>query len=215
MKHNKIFEPYFDQIPEFLSPLFEQARHPWQVLPLLKDFLKANLKTKNKALKTGDVYIDGDVFIDKGTVIEHGVMIKGPCYIGKNCRIRNSAYIRGGTFIDDDCVVGHASEIKHSILMKKAACPHFNYAGDSILGKNVNLGGGAILANLKLNKKNIKIGGVDTGLKKFGSLLGDDSQLGCNTVLNPGTLFEKNTIYSGKPLKSGFYKKDSGLKGFL
>ncbi len=135
------------------------------------------------------------IFIGEHTKISEGVVIEGPCYVGSNCFLAPGAYIRPYTVLLDFSRVGHCSEIKSSILMPYSKAPHFNYVGDSILGNHVNLGAGVILANYKLDGSVIKLktstGLIDTGMNKFGSIVGDQSSLGCNSVLNPGTLLPK------------------------
>jgi NDP-sugar pyrophosphorylase family protein len=125
-------------------------------------------------------------------------MIVGPAIIGKNCRIRHNAYIREHVIIGDDCVVGNSSEVKHSLLFNGAQVPHFNYVGDSVLGHKAHLGAGAVLSNLKLNGENVwvEMDGrcIDTGLRKFGALVGDHAEVGCNSVLNPGSIIGKRAL---------------------
>jgi NDP-sugar pyrophosphorylase family protein len=138
------------------------------------------------------------ISIGEGTVIEPGAYIQGPCIIGANSRIRHGAYIRGDVITGEGCVIGHDTEIKHSILLNNVSAAHFNYVGDSILGNGVNLGAGVKCANFRLDKALITVAfqgqRLDTNLKKFGAILGDDVQLGCNCVTNPGTLVAKGVI---------------------
>jgi len=138
------------------------------------------------------------IFIDEDVIIESGTLIIGPCYISRESIIRHGAFLRGNVFLSERSVVGHATEVKNSIFLEGAAAPHFAYVGDSILGRNVNLGAGVKCANLKLNRKEIilDIEGekVKTGLIKLGAIIGDNVQIGCNTVLNPGTVISKNAI---------------------
>lgn len=141
-------------------------------------------------------HIEGRVYIGKDAVIEPFSYIKGPCYIGAGATVRHGAYIRGNVFVGAGAIVGHTTEVKNSVLLDGAKAAHFAYLGDSILGRNVNLGAGTKLANLKLNKSEVYIrypsGGelikVATGLKKMGALIGDGSQTGCNSVLSPGSV---------------------------
>ena len=137
------------------------------------------------------------ISIGKGTVIEQGVVIQGPCVIGQNCTIRQGAYIRGPVLIGDRCIIGHASEIKSSILLNDCKVPHFNYVGNSILGNHVNLGAGAICANVRLDRQEVVVQIEEirykTGMQKFGGILGDGSQIGCHSVINPGILLRKNS----------------------
>ena len=132
------------------------------------------------------------ISIGQGSVIEPGAYIQGPCVIGKNCIVRHGAYIRGNVLTGDDCLIGHDTEVKQAILFNKARPAHFAYIGDSILGNGVNLGAGVKCANFKLDHSSIQlnISGklVATGMRKLGALIGDGSQIGCNSVTNPGTL---------------------------
>lgn len=138
------------------------------------------------------------ISIGKGTILEPGVYIQGPCILGKECVIRHGAYLRGGVLAGDRCAVGHSAEIKHSILLDQANATHFTYVGDSILGNGVNLGAGVKCANLRLDRKEITVktssGKMKTGLKKMGAILGDHCQIGCNSVLNPGTVIGPYTL---------------------
>jgi NDP-sugar pyrophosphorylase family protein len=140
------------------------------------------------------------ISIGKGTIIEPGVLIQGPCIIGERCRISHGAYLRPYVVLGDDCHVGHAAELKHSILLNGAAATHFVYVGDSIIGNRVNLGAGVKCANLRLDRGEVKIGGIPTGLKKLGGIVGDGAQVGCNSVLNPGTVIARGAAC--KPAQS-------------
>ncbi|PMQ02189.1 MAG: glucose-1-phosphate thymidylyltransferase [Dictyoglomus sp. NZ13-RE01] len=179
--------------------LFNGINYVWEALHNIKDFLSKYVKPEIRGKIIGGVFIEGEVFIDEGTVVEPGVYIKGPAYIGKNCEIRQGAYIRGNVYVGDNCVVGHSTEIKNSILLSKAKAPHFNYVGDSILGHNTNLGAGTKISNLKIGPDStikIKIDDkvYDTGMRKLGAIIGDNSETGCNSVLNPGTIIGKNVL---------------------
>ena len=138
------------------------------------------------------------IFIDEDVIIESGTLIVGPCYISRESTIRHGAFLRSNVFLAERSVVGHATEVKNSIFLEGAAAPHFAYVGDSILGRNVNLGAGVKCANLKLNRKEVVLDiegeKVKTGLIKLGAIIGDNVQVGCNTVLNPGTVISKNAI---------------------
>jgi NDP-sugar pyrophosphorylase family protein len=138
------------------------------------------------------------ISIGKGTVIEPGVLIQGPCIIGKNCVIRHGAYLRENVILGDGCVVGHSAELKHSILLNGAAATHFVYVGDSIVGSFANLGAGVKCANLRIDRKEVAVRfeneQVKSGLKKFGAVIGDRVQIGCNCVLNPGTLIGAESV---------------------
>jgi NDP-sugar pyrophosphorylase family protein len=146
----------------------------------------------------GKAYIGRDVFIGEGTVVEDGAMIKGPAIIGRNCQIRHNAYFREDVIVGDECVVGNSCELKNVLLFNNCQVPHFNYLGDSILGYKAHLGAGVVLSNVKVIKGNIKIEvegkAFDTGLRKFGALLGDRAEVGCNSVLNPGSIIGRDSI---------------------
>ncbi|MBA4147283.1 MAG: UDP-N-acetylglucosamine diphosphorylase [Verrucomicrobia bacterium] len=178
--------------------IFEGCTDAWDALKKLKEYISANLKPELRNRCIGRVYIDDNVFIGEGTVVEDGAMIKGPAIIGKNCEIRHNAYIRDYAIIGDGCVIGNSSEIKHSILFNGCQIPHFNYVGDSILGYKAHLGAGAKISNVKLTPGNVMVekGGVpfDTGLRKFGALLGDFAEIGCNAVLYPGSVIGRNSV---------------------
>ncbi|GBE17569.1 MAG TPA: glucose-1-phosphate thymidylyltransferase [Euryarchaeota archaeon] len=149
-------------------------------------------------LFAGASILDDTVQIGDGTVVEPGALIKGPTIIGRSSEIRQGAYIRGSTLIGERCIVGHATEMKNAVMLNRVTAGHFAYIGDSILGSDVNLGAGTKLANLSIIKSpvNLRIDGVvhKTGLKKFGAILGDSCDTGCNSVTSPGTLLGKRSI---------------------
>src|SRR6266487_5104205 len=180
------------------APLFEGCEYAWDALKKLAAYLKANLRPALHNRCEGEVYIGKDVFIGEGTVVEDGAMIKGPAIIGKHCEIRHNAYIREQVIIGDNCVIGNSCELKNSILFNHAVAPHFNYIGDSILGHKAHLGAGVKISNFKLVRGNItvEIDGkpFDTGLRKFGALLGDEADIGCNAVLNPGSIIGRGSV---------------------
>lgn len=166
----------------------------WQALGArLEAWLAAHLRPGIEGeISEGAWIVGNDVQIGPGSVIEPGAYVKGPCIIGRDVEIRHGAYIRGNALIGDHCVVGHATEIKGSIFLPGAKAGHFAYVGDSILGRDVNLGAGTKLANLRLNGDEVLVACGDarlpTGLRKFGAILGDGVQTGCNSVTNPGTM---------------------------
>ncbi len=149
-------------------------------------------------IMAGAVLVGQKIAIGKGVLIESGAMIKAPAIIGDHCEIRQGAYMRGYCLIGDRCVVGHATEVKHSIFLNDAKAGHFAYLGDSILGGGANLGAGTKFANLRFLPGNVQVrspdGPVDSGLRKFGAILGDRVQTGCNSVTNPGTLIGPDGI---------------------
>ncbi|NIA09171.1 MAG: hypothetical protein GWP10_05360 [Nitrospiraceae bacterium] len=165
----------------------------------------------------GTIFTDSQVEIGKGVIIEPGAMIKGPCIIGDHTEVRQAAYIRGDCLIGKRCVVGHATEVKHSVFLDGAKAGHFAYIGDSLLGMDVNLGAGTKLANLCFVPGNvsIKIGGklINTGRRKFGAILGNNVQTGCNSVTNPGVLLGPGSLISpGATVMPGFYTPHSVIR---
>lgn len=226
-------EDFFDLKSFEFKSLFDGCDYVWEALSKVGRFaFEYIMNFEGESTIMGKVlngaYIDDKdaVIIGEGTVIEPGAFIQGPAIIGKNCQIRHGAYIRGDVVIGNNCIVGHTSELKNAIMFDTAQCPHFAYVGDSILGRKVNLGAGTKLSNLpvvsikdeKTGKRppiKLEIDGkvYNTGLPKFGAIIGDGSQTGCNCVLNPGSLVGKNVlIYANVSLRKGFYKDNQIIK---
>lgn len=195
-----MFKPgdLFDLAHTEHAALFEGCEHAWEALPRLRDFLRAKLRPGLRNRCDGRAYIGELVAIGEGTVVEDGVMIKGPAIIGRNCRIRHNAYFREDVIVGDNCVVGNSSELKNALLFNHAQVPHFNYVGDSILGHRAHLGAGVKVSNIKLDRRNVRVQwnglDIDTGLRKFGALIGDGVEIGCNAVLNPGSILGRNSV---------------------
>ena len=175
--------------------LWKEGEPVWSGLLLLNDYLGRSLFRIEVEIPAG-VHLEnrGQIAIGRGTVLEPGVLIQGPCIIGKNCRVLHGAYLRSGVILGDGCTVGHAVEMKHSILFDGASASHLCYVGDSILGRGVNLGAGVKCANLRLDRKEISIQKIRTGLRKLGAIVGDRAQIGCNCVLNPGTVVGRESV---------------------
>lgn len=208
-----------DEFIEFCQP---------NILSLSKDVSEECSIMVNRTLFIKDfIYFrSAGVYIGQGTKLEAGATINGPCVIGSGCDIRQGAYIREGVIVGDHCVVGHATELKNSIIMDNSNAGHFNYVGDSILGSHVNLGAGAKLANLRFRTKDelvndemseivLKINGraVNTGLRKFGAIIGDYTEIGCNAVTSPGTLIGANSwVYPNTTVPKGFYNPGVFIK---
>jgi NDP-sugar pyrophosphorylase family protein len=195
-----MFKPadLFDLSQTEHAALFEGCEFAWEALQQLKEYVEANLRPGLHNTCEGVAFIGERVFIGKGTVVEDGAMIKGPAIIGRNCVIRHNAYIREHVIVGDDCVVGNACELKGAVLFNGCQVPHFNYVGDSILGHQAHLGAGVILSNVKSLKGNVTVTHegqkLDTGLRKFGALLGDRAEIGCNAVLNPGSVIGRDAV---------------------
>lgn len=177
--------------------LFEGLEYVWNALKEIERYLfSLKLGLIETEIPEGAFLVNPNLIsIGKGSTIEPGSYIKGPCVIGTDCTIRHGAYIRGNLIAGNNCVIGHDTEIKNVIMLNHVHAAHFAYVGDTILGNRVNLGAGTKCANLKFDKKTIFIHfngkKIDTGLKKFGAILSDDVQTGCNVVTNPGTILGK------------------------
>ena len=178
--------------------IFDNVTHAWEALAKISTYLQFRLKPGIYGKLIGKPFISGAVFIGRGTVIEHGAMIKGPAWIGEGCEIRNGAYIRENVVVGDGVVLGNSCEFKNCLIFDEAQIPHFNYVGDSILGYKAHLGAGAILSNVRLDHAPVKIaaldGAIETGLKKFGAIIGDRAEIGCNSVLSPGSIIGRDSI---------------------
>ena len=195
-----MFKPtdLFDLSQTEHAALFDGCENAWEALKKIKEYLKSDARRGLHNQCVGNAYIGPDVFIGEGTVVEDGAMIKGPAIIGRNCQIRHNAYFREDVIVGDGCVVGNACELKNAWLFNNCEVPHFNYVGDSILGYKAHLGAGVVLSNVKVIKGNvaIEVNGerIDTGLRKFGALIGDHGQIGCNAVLNPGSIIGRGSV---------------------
>lgn len=205
---------FFDLTAFEHAALFEGCEYVWQALDRIQEYLRVYPLGKIEAEEQKYAYLvnPAQITIGKGTVIEPGAYIKGPCIIGKNCHIRHGAYIRGDCIIGDSCVIGHTTEMKHTIMMNKSNAAHFAYLGDTIVGSFVNLGAGVKCANLRLDGAPIAItvGGqkIATNRRKFGAIIGDHVEVGCNSVLNPGTLLGKG-VYSYPSLNFGGFIEEN------
>lgn len=176
------------------AELFEGKTYPWELLPLIKDFI---IKLGN-TLDPGEYdKIGENIWAAKSAKIAPTASINGPCIIGKDAEIRQCAFIRGNAIVGEGAVVGNSTELKNVILFNKVQVPHYNYVGDSILGYKAHMGAGSITSNVKSDKKLVVVHGkdfaIETGMKKFGAMLGDHVEVGCNSVLNPGTVVGRNS----------------------
>ena len=168
-------------------------------------------------IMAGAVLVGPRIRLGRGVLVESGAFIKSPAVIGDHTEIRQGAYLRGYTLIGARCVVGHVTEVKHSIFLDDAKAGHFAYLGDSILGGNANLGAGTKLANLRFVRGEVQIktpeGTVNSGLRKLGALLGDQVQTGCNSVTNPGTLLGHNSlVLPNTTVGSGYHRPHSIIR---
>ncbi|MEA4940013.1 MAG: UDP-N-acetylglucosamine pyrophosphorylase [Christensenella sp.] len=171
--------------------LFLETVYPWEVLPRIKDFVRG----LGQALSLDEYnHPAPEVWIHKSAKLYPNIYIEGPMVIGAETEVRPGAFIRGSVLVGRGCVVGNSTELKNCILFDKVQVPHYNYVGDSILGNYAHMGAGSICSNVKSDKTLVIVraadGRIETGLKKFGAILGDHVEVGCNSVLNPGTVLE-------------------------
>jgi len=182
---------------------------PWEWLKRLGPALAAHKFEQPLPPVPAGVHVEGLVYLDPTVKLPHAATIIGPAWIGAHTEIRPGAYIRGNVIVGENCVLGHASEFKHCLLLNRVQAPHFNYVGDSILGNGAHLGAGVICSNVRLDQKSVTLhlpGGamVDTGLKKFGAILGDRAEVGCNAVLQPGALLGPRALVMPLTAFAGF-----------
>ena len=182
----------FDCKVEYLQELFNSCEYPWEMLPKIKEYAK---KLIEQGIPGFTKYSD-NVLIGENVKIYPTAHIDGPAIIGHNTEIRPGAFLRGSIITGSNCVIGNSSELKNCILLDKVQAPHYNYVGDSVLGNHAHMGAGSICSNLKADGKNIVVHGdkeYETGLRKIGGILADNADIGCGSVINPGTVVGKNT----------------------
>ena len=185
------------------AELFEGKTYPWEVLPEIGAFVEKLGKTLSP-----DEYdqVEENVWIAKSATVEKSAKIIGPAIIGKDAEVRQCAFIRGKVIVGEGAVVGNSTELKNAVLFNKVQVPHYNYVGDSVLGYRSHMGAGSICSNVKSDKKLVVVKDgserMETGVKKFGAMLGDFVEVGCGSVLNPGTVIGRNTnIYPLSPVR--------------
>lgn len=189
-----------DRLPEAWRPWWRSER-PWETLAELDRFLN-DLEPSLAGSVHPTAVLEGPVRLELGASIGPHAYVQGPAWIMAGAEVHHGAYLRGGVLLAPGAKVGHASEVKRSIFLPGAKAPHFNYVGDSILGREVNIGAGVKIANLKAMGGTIQVAGIDTGLRKLGALLGDDVSVGCNAVLAPGTVVGRGTVvYHGATVR--------------
>ncbi|MDY2790335.1 MAG: UDP-N-acetylglucosamine pyrophosphorylase [Lachnospiraceae bacterium] len=184
----------YDLNETMAKELMEQYEYPWEVLPHIGDFI---VELGKKLPKEEYEQRGENIWIHKTATVFDSAYINGPCIIGKNSEVRQCAFIRGNALVGENCVVGNSTELKNVILFNVVQVPHYNYVGDSILGFHSHMGAGSITSNVKSDKTLVvvkeKEEQIATGLKKFGAMLGDYVEVGCNSVLNPGTVIGCHT----------------------
>lgn len=207
-------EDLFDLKQTIAKDLMESKVYPWEVLSEIKQYI---LKLGNEL--SSEIYnkVGEDIWIAKNAKISKTAEINGPCIIDEEAEVRHCAFIRGSAIIGKNCVVGNSTELKNCILFNKVQVPHFNYIGDSILGYKSHMGAGAITSNVKSDKTLVKIKVddevIETGLKKFGAMLGDNVEVGCNSVLCPGTIIGRNTNVYPLSMVRGVVDENQIYKG--
>jgi NDP-sugar pyrophosphorylase family protein len=189
---------YLDLTHTAHAALFVADEPVWEALPKIGAYLKEHLRPRILGEVAPTAFVGENVFIDEGTVVEPNAVIKGPAWIGKNCQVRAGCYIRDNVIVGDGAVLGNSCEFKNCIVFDGCEVPHYNYVGDSILGYKAHLGAGVILSNVRLDRSEVIImdeGGIlGTGLRKFGAVIGDLAEIGCNSVINPGSVIGRRSI---------------------
>lgn len=189
MKISELYDLNFTLAEEYLK----NFTYPWEALSGIKDII---IKIGNSLDESEYTEVSENVWVHKSAKIAPTAFLGVPCIIGEGTEVRHCAFIRGSALVGKDCVVGNSTELKNVILFDGVQVPHYNYVGDSILGHKSHMGAGSITSNVKSDKSLVVVKGekpIATGLKKFGAMLGDYVEVGCNSVLNPGTVIGKNT----------------------
>ena len=187
-------EELLDLSRTIAAPLFAGKTYPWEVLEGISDFIKALGPTLDPEKFD---HPSEDVWIAKGVKVFQTAYIGGPCIIDEGAEIRQCAFIRGSAIVGKNCVVGNSTELKNVVLFDNVQVPHYNYVGDSVLGYKAHMGAGAVTSNVKSDKQLVVIHNgaeqIPTGRKKVGAILGDNVEVGCNSVLNPGTVIGRES----------------------
>ena len=198
----------FDLCHTMAAEYLRSFEYPWQALSGIKALileLGAQLPVEYKQVEPG-------VWVHETAKIAPTAYLGSPCIIGPGTEVRHCAFIRGSALVGADCVVGNSVEVKNAILFDQVQVPHFNYVGDSILGYKAHMGAGSVTSNVKSDKTPVKVAGMETGLKKFGAMLGDCVEVGCNSVLNPGTVVGRNSNIYPLSCVRGVVPEDSIYK---
>ena len=210
---NITIENLYDLTETIAAELFTEAEYPWEVLPRIHDFILELGKRLPEEIyeKRGE-----DIWVAKNAKVAPTACLNGPLIIDEEAEIRHCAFVRGNAIVGKGAVVGNSTELKNVVLFNKVQVPHYNYVGDSVLGYKAHMGAGSITSNVKSDKKLVVVkspeGQIETGIKKFGAMLGDEVEVGCGTVLNPGSVVGSHSnIY---PLSSvrGFVPANSIYK---
>lgn len=219
MEHLQIKNLY-DLKETIAASLFEGATYPWELLPKIGAYIVAlgEKLPEDKFEKRGE-----NIWIAKSAIVAPTAYINGPCIIDEEAEVRHCAFIRGNAIVGKGAVVGNSTELKNVVLFNKVQVPHYNYVGDSILGFKSHMGAGSITSNVKSDKTLVVVkspyGNIETGLKKMGAMLGDNVEVGCNSVLNPGTVIGRNanvyptSMVRGYVNENSIYKKQGEIVG--
>ena len=212
MSKIKVIDLFNKSEVPFIDEFVFSKTYPWELLPLIKEHCQKLIKEGIPGFK----YLSEDVLVGENVKIASTATIIGPCILGNNVEVRPGAYIRGNVIVGDESVVGNSSELKNAVLMRHTQVPHYNYVGDSILGNYAHMGAGSILSNLKSDGKAVVIHNegedIPTGIRKIGAFLADHADIGCGSVLNPGTIICQNTQVYPLSMLRGVYKENSIVK---
>ncbi|MDE2519221.1 MAG: sugar phosphate nucleotidyltransferase [Methanocorpusculum sp.] len=200
-----------NQLTAYPLSLWIDVGYPWDMLTANETYLKNISNTRDGTVEE-NVHITGPVSIGTGSVIKAGTYIEGPCLIGENTTVGPNAYLRPGTTVGNNCHIGHAVEIKNSIIFDNTKIPHYNYIGDSIIGSGCNFGAGTKIANLRHDHAEVRVGSKETGRKKFGAVIGDDVLFGINCSINTGTSIGKGSRIGPHVLVRGVIKENTILR---
>ena len=196
------------------APLFEGKRYPWEILSELKEFIR-----KLGATLSHEEYdeVSPEVWVHKTAKVAPTALIQGPTVIGAGTEVRHCAFIRGSALVGEGCVVGNSTEIKNAVIFDSVQIPHYNYVGDSILGFRSHMGAGVVASNFRSDKGNVNVHDgnetIETGLRKLGAILGDGSDVGCNSVLCPGSVVGRDCIVYPLSRVRGYLPERSIFKG--
>ena len=196
------------------APLFEGKRYPWEILSELKEFIR-----KLGAALSPEEYdeVSPEVWVHKTAKVAPTALIAGPTVIGAGTEVRHCAFIRGSALVGEGCVVGNSTEIKNAVIFDSVQIPHYNYVGDSILGFRSHMGAGVVASNFRSDKGNVNVHDgnetIETGLRKLGTILGDGSDVGCNSVLCPGSVVGRDCIVYPLSRVRGYLPERSIFKG--
>ncbi len=214
MKENSLFyKNFLDLSQTSAEKLFEGIYYPWEVLPLIKNYV---IETGKNLSPSEFDEVKENVWISKNACVSPTACIQGPTIIEENTEVRHCAFIRGSVIIGKNCVVGNSTEVKNSVIFNNVQIPHFNYVGDSVMGYRSHMGAGSIISNVKSDKSNVSVKfkdkKIDTELRKFGAIVSDFVEIGCNAVLNPGTIIGRNSSIYPTSMVRGFLEENSILK---